>query len=279
MQTSVAVRNVLNRAFFVFPQHALADGLVEICENHILAVVFARYYINTYKSPLSTDLLVPHIVSMFALGLVFACLNYVIETGLYYRLRRSNRSAGLTAKELGSMMDIVLQQKQQPNKYGAEAAARDADQQRHHSNCVVSVQNLSMAYGQHRALDDVSFRVQRGECFGLLGANGAGKSTVFAILSGQRHATGGTVLWHDDRGVSYCPQTNALNDLLTVAETIRFYGLLRRVSDIKQVIDYTLKSAVYVVYFNSCTIISSSIVPLERSSSRSKRNSPALNAR
>lgn len=79
--------------------------------------------------------------------------------------------------------------------------------------------------------------MNRGECFGLLGANGAGKSTIFAILSGQHYQTSGTVQWFDRKGVSYCPQSNALDMLLTVSETIHFYGTLRKVVDVQRVRD------------------------------------------
>lgn len=100
----------------------------------------------------------------------------------------------------------------------------------------MAVDNLCKTYGDgHKAIDDVSFRVRRGECFGLLGANGAGKSTVFSILSGQKYQTSGTVQWFDRNGVSYCPQSNALDMLLTVSETIHFYGTLRKVEDIEKV--------------------------------------------
>lgn len=245
MQTSAWIRDNLNRAFFIFPQHALADGLVELCENHILAVVFARYYINTYKSPISTNLLVPHIVSLFVVGVLFAILNYCIESGLFQRWQqrrsaKSLKSASSTATASSPIVNRLADAK--PN-------VEDAD-----GNCVVSVVGLSKRYGQHQALDNVSFRVRRAECFGLLGVNGAGKSTVFSILSGQTYASGGEVRWMDNRGVSYCPQTNALNDLLTVAETIRFYGVLRKVADLEGVsdssIDFILLGATNVYHWN-----------------------------
>jgi ABC-2 type transport system ATP-binding protein len=50
-------------------------------------------------------------------------------------------------------------------------------------NPLLEVKNLSYSYGDKAALDDVSFSVQRGEIFGLLGPNGGGKTTLFKILS------------------------------------------------------------------------------------------------
>lgn len=101
---------------------------------------------------------------------------------------------------------------------------------------VLSVRNLSKTYsGDKQVLHNVSFYISKGECFGLLGTNGAGKSTIFSILSGEILQTSGCVEYVGKNGISYCPQTNALDNLLTVTETIYFYGTLRKVTDLKQV--------------------------------------------
>lgn len=76
-------------------------------------------------------------------------------------------------------------------------------------DCILKVENLSKSYSakHQKAVDCVSFEVRRGECFGLLGTNGAGKSTIFSILSGQMGYDSGKVeffgavsnykyLWH-----------------------------------------------------------------------------------
>lgn len=108
----------------------------------------------------------------------------------------------------------------------------------------MKVENLSKTYdGNHQALRNVSFNVKTGECFGLLGANGAGKSTVFGILSGQLMPSAGNVcISNREAGISYCPQTNALDSLLTVDEIIRFYGKLRRIQNIDEILEQTLES-------------------------------------
>lgn len=83
---------------------------------------------------------------------------------------------------------------------------------------------------------------QRFQCFGLLGANGAGKSTIFSILSGQLAATSGTVnIINRANGISYCPQTNALDALLTVEEIIHFYAKLRRITNVNDITEQTLE--------------------------------------
>lgn len=74
----------------------------------------------------------------------------------------------------------------------------------------------------------------------MLGSNGAGKSSIFSILSGSNYQTSGSVEFLT-KGLSYCPQTNALDLLLTVEEIIQFYGKLRNIKDIPKLTSITLK--------------------------------------
>src|SRR5512134_2968039 len=60
---------------------------------------------------------------------------------------------------------------------------------------VISISGLTKTYaGGHRALDDVSLDIERGEIFALLGPNGAGKTTLISIVCGIVRPTAGTVL-------------------------------------------------------------------------------------
>ena len=58
---------------------------------------------------------------------------------------------------------------------------------------VIEVADLRCTYGEHVAVDDVAFTVERGEVFALLGANGAGKTTTLETLEGHRTPAGGSV--------------------------------------------------------------------------------------
>ncbi|KAF8569831.1 hypothetical protein P879_02179 [Paragonimus westermani] len=111
--------------------------------------------------------------------------------------------------------------------------------------CAVDIRHLSKRYrGQSRAaLDDLNLSVHGGECFGLLGTNGAGKSTTFALLTGQYPVPRNVILLNgkdlsqqltDTQSISarigYCPQRNALHEFLTARETLYIYGRLRGLS-------------------------------------------------
>ena len=100
----------------------------------------------------------------------------------------------------------------------------------------IEVENLSYAYQQRQALDNISFNVSCGEIFGLLGPNGSGKTTLFRILSTLMPVTAGTVriLGHDLAtevkairnllGVVF--QHPGLDVKLTVVENLRHHGHL-----------------------------------------------------
>ena len=99
----------------------------------------------------------------------------------------------------------------------------------------ISVRQLWKRYGSTEAVRGISFDVQRGEIFGLIGPDGAGKTTTFQILAGVMEATSGTadVFGRPARETrsqtGYLTQTFSLYPDLSVAENIRYIGDLRRV--------------------------------------------------
>ena len=99
---------------------------------------------------------------------------------------------------------------------------------------VIEVEHLVKAFGSFHAVDDISFSVKRGEIFGFLGANGAGKTTAMHMLTGLNQPTSGTgtVVGYDIRTqheqikkhIGYMSQKFSLYEDLTVAENIRLFG-------------------------------------------------------
>jgi ABC-2 type transport system ATP-binding protein len=106
----------------------------------------------------------------------------------------------------------------------------------HHSKLanVIEVEHLVKAFGDFHAVDDISFTVKRGEIFGFLGANGAGKTTAMHMLTGLNQPTSGTgrVVGYDIRteyeqikkNIGYMSQRFSLYEDLTVAENIRLFA-------------------------------------------------------
>ena len=99
---------------------------------------------------------------------------------------------------------------------------------------VITVNGLTKKFGSFTAVDNISFDVRRGEIFGFLGANGAGKTTAMRILCGLSRPTAGRaeVAGYDvctqpeqvKRHIGYMSQRFSLYDDLTVAENMRLFG-------------------------------------------------------
>ncbi len=102
------------------------------------------------------------------------------------------------------------------------------------SENVIEVERLVKAFGDFHAVDDISFTVKKGEIFGFLGANGAGKTTAMHMLTGLNQPTSGTgrVVGYDirteheqiKRHIGYMSQKFSLYEDLTVAENIRLFA-------------------------------------------------------
>ena len=118
------------------------------------------------------------------------------------------------------------------NPPGVESVA--VVQQQTELENVIEVEHLVKAFGSFHAVDDISFSVKRGEIFGFLGANGAGKTTAMHILTGLNQPTSGTgtVVGYDIRTeheqikkhIGYMSQKFSLYEDLTVAENIRLFA-------------------------------------------------------
>ncbi len=104
---------------------------------------------------------------------------------------------------------------------------------------MIEVQHLTKRYGRVTAVDDVSFRVERGEIFGFLGPNGAGKTTTMRILTGYMPPTEGKALVagfdvfdqpvEAKRRTGYLPETPPLYPDMTVLEYLTFVAKIKGV--------------------------------------------------
>ncbi len=105
---------------------------------------------------------------------------------------------------------------------------------------MIEVQGVTKRYGSHAAVQDVSFRIERGEVVGFLGPNGAGKSTLLKMISTWLAPSAGTitVAGHDAarqplavrRALGYLTEHNALYDGMRVDRFLRFAGRARGLS-------------------------------------------------
>lgn len=118
---------------------------------------------------------------------------------------------------------------------------------------MIEVTNLTKKYGDHIAVDHLSFRVEKGQIYGFLGPNGAGKSTTMNIITGYLAATEGTVtidgkdIQKDPeeakRAIGYLPELPPLYVDMTVREYLEFVAELKKVpkKERKQQIDEVME--------------------------------------
>ena len=121
------------------------------------------------------------------------------------------------------------------------------------ADSIIRVDNLTKRFGKFTAVDSISFEVKRGEIFGFLGANGAGKTTAIKMLCGLWKPTSGkaTVAGFDiykqteqiKKTVGYMSQKFSLYEDLTVKENVNFYGGIYGLSNnsIKNKSEYLIK--------------------------------------
>ena len=125
---------------------------------------------------------------------------------------------------------------------------------------VLLVHGLSKSYKTTKsngtikvAVDQLTFGIHKGECFGLLGVNGAGKTSTFKMLTadiplthGEAWLCGHSILSEQVQArqkQGYCPQFDALNDLLTGRETLLMFARIRGLTDANAltVVNWTLR--------------------------------------
>ena len=119
---------------------------------------------------------------------------------------------------------------------------------------MIKVEGLTKYYGSKPAAKDISFEVKNGEVFGILGTNGAGKSTTIKMMCGLLKPTRGIIQigginlqrmpLKAKSMMGYLPENPLIYDKLTGAETLELIGNLRKLSSgmIEQRIEYYAKS-------------------------------------
>jgi ABC-2 type transport system ATP-binding protein len=111
----------------------------------------------------------------------------------------------------------------------------------------ITVSNLTKIYGEQRAINDISFKVGKGEIVGFLGPNGAGKSTTMKILTGYLEADGGIAEVCDTqvstssivtkKKIGYLPEANPLYFDMYVREYLEFVAGVHQIQDPKTQIE------------------------------------------
>lgn len=107
---------------------------------------------------------------------------------------------------------------------------------------MLEVRNLVKYFGIKKVVDNVSFKVKQGHILGVLGKNGAGKSTIFRMILNILEPDEGEVLYNGEKidskisdRIGYLPEVGSLIDSYTVYEQCVYYGKMKsmKIEDIK----------------------------------------------
>ena len=109
---------------------------------------------------------------------------------------------------------------------------------------MISANNVTLRIGKKALFEDVNIKFTEGNCYGLIGANGAGKSTFLKILSGQLEPTGGDVTITPGQRLSFLQQDHFKYDAYTVLDTVimgnkRLYEIMKEKDAIYAKADFT----------------------------------------
>lgn len=120
---------------------------------------------------------------------------------------------------------------------------------------MIEVKNLVKCYGTHKAVDGLSFTIEKGQIYGFLGPNGAGKSTTMNIMTGYLGATGGEVLVNGHNiltepekakaDIGYLPEQPPLYTDMTVMEYLEFVLALKHID--KNLKDAQIEKIIHLV--------------------------------
>ncbi len=94
---------------------------------------------------------------------------------------------------------------------------------------MIEVKSLVKKYGDKTAVDNISFEIEDGEVFALLGSNGAGKTTTIKMILGITEKTSGEIFLKENIKVGYSPERPEFYNMLTGYEHLKYYCELQRI--------------------------------------------------
>ncbi|XP_034043869.1 phospholipid-transporting ATPase ABCA1-like isoform X1 [Thalassophryne amazonica] len=239
------LNDILKNLFLIFPHFCLGRGLIDMVKNQAMADALERFGENRFRSPLAWDMVGKNLFAMAIEGVIFFSITVLIQ----YRFCIKSRSSTSHLKPIGEEDEDVARERQRILSRGGQSD-------------ILELRQLTKIYKrkQKPAVDRLCVGIPPGECFGLLGVNGAGKTSTFKMLtgdsvvtSGEAYLAGKSVTKEIDevhQNMGYCPQFDAINDLLTGREHLEFYAILRGVpeKEVCEVADWGIRKLGLVKY-------------------------------
>uniref|UniRef100_A0A3Q2DBH9 ATP-binding cassette, sub-family A (ABC1), member 1A n=1 Tax=Cyprinodon variegatus TaxID=28743 RepID=A0A3Q2DBH9_CYPVA len=209
------VNDILKNVFLIFPHFCLGRGLIDMVKNQAMADALERFGENRFRSPLAWDMVGKNLFAMAIEGVIFFCITVLIQ----YRFCFKARSSTSHLKPIGEEDEDVARERQRILSGGGHLD-------------ILELRELTKIYKrkQKPAVD---------RCFLFFYTDR--KTSTFKMLTGDSDVTSGeaylagksvtTEINEVHQNMGYCPQFDAINDLLTGREHLEFYAILRGVPE------------------------------------------------
>ncbi|XP_039104096.1 phospholipid-transporting ATPase ABCA7 isoform X2 [Hyaena hyaena] len=220
------VSRTLKRVFLIFPHFCLGRGLIDMVRNQAVADAFERLGDGQFRSPLRWEVVGRNLLALVVQGPLFLLVTLLLQ----HRDRLLPQPRLRSLPSLGEEDEDVARER--------ERVARGATQ-----GDVLVLRDLTKVYHGQRtpAVDRLCLGIPPGECFGLLGVNGAGKTSTFRMVTGDTRPSGGEAVLAGcsvarepsaaHRHMGYCPQSDAVFELLTGRQHLELFARLRGVPE------------------------------------------------
>lgn len=191
--TTVKVANILRWFFYPIPVYSLTFGYMSIAQRTIIALASGD---TETPDPLSYAVAGLGLIFLIASIPVYWILITLFELKLVdFLLCKKGSKEDKSAPSRQSIMNAHMSQVHDEDiaEEVKRIKARDSD------SMLVKVEDVTKKYGGVRAVNNISFGLDNGECFALLGVSGAGKTSIFKCLTGEIYPTSGslTIKGHD----------------------------------------------------------------------------------
>ncbi|XP_041062157.1 phospholipid-transporting ATPase ABCA3 [Carcharodon carcharias] len=263
---------ILDGVFLILPNYCLGQALNDFYQNYQLIAVcttspVAEYLCKAFNITYQINYLSwespgvgRFIVALAAQGLAFLTLLFLIEFSVFKKLYNyfhymtwRKKTASLSIGRIPHLIEDSDVMEERLKIEETPISQIDSP---------LVIKELSKIYHKESvfAVNKISLAVNKGECFGLLGFNGAGKSTTFKMLTGDEKISGGnayvkgySILKDKKRvrqNIGYCPQFDALLGHMTGRETLFMYARLRGIPEhaITQCVDDVMQSLLLEPY-------------------------------
>ncbi|KAM9123066.1 glucosylceramide transporter ABCA12 [Pangshura tecta] len=233
---------ILRHVFLISPQFCFGYGLIELSQHQALMGFLKAYGVDYPDRTFEMDRISSKLLGMFIQGTIFFAIRLLMQDGMIQKVWSSILE--FLFNKVHGRLPLVLEAADEDKDVQAERERVESGQA---DVDAVQLQSLTKIYHlplrRIMAVKNVSIGIPAGECFGLLGVNGAGKTTIFKMLTGDIGATSGRLRVRDQTGslsdiddthwslFGYCPQEDALDDLLTVEEHMYYYARLHGIPE------------------------------------------------